>query len=445
MPNGSERPKFSQIYIYDAEHELENRHAVASHVSITTLNLLMHRVNPFVEVYKSMSQIANEQRGVPNDEANQEGIASLENIKLVFRAEGVPDRRRYNRPTQESEIGVIIVGGGSDDEAPLSGRDIVVHFQDSSTDRVSAMNQFYDPLHYVLLFPFGEEGWSIETKDVSGENKVTTLEYYKFRLMCRSSDGHLLHLFGNLFHQYIVDMYAKLEETRLSYIRFNQSSLRCWLYQGLCDAVSVDDGVDRNNSVDLSRTGKKIILPSSFIGGPRHMAQLYQDALSIVRRFGKPDFFITFTCNPKWPEITRELLHGQQASDRPDLCTRVFKLKLRELMDDLIKRDILGKVTAHIYTIEFQKRGLPHAHILLILSPEDKPQTVDEYDKIISAEIPDRAAFPLAYETVIKNMVHGPCGDLNPNAVCMDRELNRCTKKYPKEFSEETMVNESGG
>ena len=67
------------------------------------------------------------------------------------------------------------------------------------------------------------------------------------------------------------------------------------------------------------------------------MAQLYQDALSIVRRFGKPDYFITFTCNPKWPEIQRELVRHQKASDRPDLCIPVFNLKLRELLDDLTK------------------------------------------------------------------------------------------------------------
>lgn len=255
VPAGNENPKFSQIYIYDAEHELENRHSIASHVSISTLNVLqqlMHRLNPFVDVYKNMSQIANEQRNVSNSETNNEGIASMENIKLIFRAEGLPDRRRYNRPTQESEIGVIIIGGGSSDDDAVSGRDIVVQFQDNSTDRVSAMNQFYDPLHFVLLFPFGEEGWSIETFDSSGENGVTVMEYYKFRLMCRPSSNHLLHLYGNLFHQYIVDMYAKLEENRLSYIRHNQSSLRCELYQGLRDAVSVDDGVDRNDQVDLS-------------------------------------------------------------------------------------------------------------------------------------------------------------------------------------------------
>ena len=49
------------------------------------------------------------------------------------------------------------------------------------------------------------------------------------------------------------------------------------------------------------------------------MYQLYQNAMAIVSHFGKPDLFVTFTCNPKWLEVTRELLPNQNAADRPDL------------------------------------------------------------------------------------------------------------------------------
>src|SRR5919206_3287641 len=94
--------------------------------------------------------------------------------------------------------------------------------------------------------------------------------------------------------------------------------------------------------------------------------------MSIVSHFGKPDLFITFTCNPKWPEITRELLPNQNAADRPDLTARVFHIKLQELLKDLNINHWFGKVIAYVYVVEFQKRGLPHAHILLILAPEDK-------------------------------------------------------------------------
>lgn len=87
-----------------------------------------------------------------------------------------------------------------------------------------------------------------------------------------------------------------------------------------------------NNEGGNNKIGRRIILPSSFSGGPRQMYQLYQDAMAIVGHFGKPDLFVTFTCNPKWPEVTRELFSYQSAADRPDLTTRVFHIKLRELL-----------------------------------------------------------------------------------------------------------------
>lgn len=119
---------------------------------------------------------------------------------------------------------------------------------------------------------------------------------------------------------------------------------------------------------------KKLILPSSFTSSPRHMHQLYQDAMSVVRAFGKPDLFKTMTCNPNLPEKQNELLKSQSANDRPDIIVRVFRIKLKLLLEDLLKNHVLGKTIAHVYVIEFQKRVLPHAHILLILDQKDKIQ-----------------------------------------------------------------------
>ena len=79
------------------------------------------------------------------------------------------------------------------------------------------------------------------------------------------------------------------------------------------------------------------------------MNKLYQDAMGIVRSLGKPDLFITMTCNPKWPEITRELLPGKSAADRPDLIMRVFNLRLKELLRDLTKKLIFGKVLGKVF------------------------------------------------------------------------------------------------
>ena len=67
------------------------------------------------------------------------------------------------------------------------------------------------------------------------------------------------------------------------------------------------------------------------------MSGLYQDAMAAVRKYGKPDLFITITCNPKWPEITAELKPHQKAEDRPDIVVRVFRIKLNSLINELKK------------------------------------------------------------------------------------------------------------
>jgi hypothetical protein len=121
-----------------------------------------------------------------------------------------------------------------------------------------------------------------------------------------------------------------------------------------------------------------------------------QDAMAIVRVLGTPDLFITVTCNPLWPEITSCLYHGQQASDRPELITRVFKMRLDFLLHLIKHVGVFTKNSRHpmrpvgnVHVIEFQKRGLPHAHLLIILANEDKLRTTRDYDDVVSAEIPE--------------------------------------------------------
>ena len=141
------------------------------------------------------------------------------------------------------------------------------------------------------------------------------------------------------------------------------------------------------------------------------MHQAYQDVMRIVAKLGKPDLFITFTCNPQWPEIRDELLQGQRPADRPDLCGRVFQMKVRAggatalcpgsaltplhrclqldaLCHLLFREHVLGKPVGHCHVIEFQKRGLPHAHILMILDTADRPRSPADIDRIASAELP---------------------------------------------------------
>lgn len=166
------------------------------------------------------------------------------------------------------------------------------------------------------------------------------------------------------------------------------------------------------------------------------MIQRYNDAMAIVLETGFPDFFVTFTCNPEWPEIVECIESYQETCYRPDIESRVFKLKLDELINDITEKQLFGVPIAFVYVIEFQKRGHPHAHILLTLRTEDKPKTAEIIDQFISAQIPDPNTDPVLYELVKKNMIHGPCIS---TSACMQKK-NKCSKGYPKEFCQETRL-----
>jgi Helitron helicase-like domain at N-terminus len=203
------------------------------------------------------------------------------------------------------------------------------------------------------------------------------------------------------------------------------------VYQGLQDAVAADA------DVDLNELGKRFILPSSFAGSTCNMQQHSQDALAINRYFGGGDLFITMTANPAWPEITSALLPNQKAPDRPDLVVRAFQAKLQSLLKD-ITRGVLGEVDAHLYTIEFQKRNLPHAHIIVFLKPNAKLCTPEDIDSLMSSEFPTDNEELL--QLIKKFMVHTPCGNQNPSAPCMIN--GNCSKSFPKPFRAETTVTE---
>ena len=161
----------------------------------------------------------------------------------------------------------------------------------------------------------------------------------------------------------------------------------------------------------------------------------YQDAMAAVRVHGKPDLFITFTCNPKHPDILDNLLPGQHPEDGPDIVARVFNGELDNLIHELKVDCIFGKPVALVYSIEFQQRGLPHAHILLTLDSRSKMNSSDNIDKAVRAELPQHQASALRH-TVLTCLVHNPCGPMHRNAQCM--RDGRCTKHFPKPYCDST-------
>jgi len=205
---------------------------------------------------------------------------------------------------------------------------------------INPNHALYLPLHYVLLFPYGEPGWhwgrQLQNQDGNRQNtRMSQRSFYRFRLHTRSDEPRTLFQAEKLFQQFVVDASAVCDQNKLSWLRSHQKNIRSDLYKGLVDIMHVGD-------VNLDEVGKRIVLPSSYVGGDRFMQQLYQDSMAIVRHFGKPSLFITFTANPKWIEIQQELLPNQTAADRPDLVARVFNLKLKDLLNQIRHKEVFG-------------------------------------------------------------------------------------------------------
>ena len=129
-------------------------------------------------------------------------------------------------------------------------------------------------------------------------------DYYCYKFQMRPGIFNLTLFGGRLFQQFAIDTYIKIESSRLDYMRNNQDTLRSDLYQGLVDSMHSGEGSTEN-------IGRRTVLSSSFIGGPRDMRRRYMDAMALVRKYGKPDIFLTMTCNPNWDEIKSELYPGQ--------------------------------------------------------------------------------------------------------------------------------------
>ena len=134
--------------------------------------------------------------------------------------------------------------------------------------------------------------------------------------------------------------------------------------------------------------------------------------------------------------MQNELLASQRSDDILDLCDRILRMKLELLLKHLKGDESFGKLTLFVSVIEFQKRGLVHAHIISFLDDATKfsLQVPTVIGNLILVEIPP-ATSPHLRELVLNHTIHAPCSD-NTDSRCM-RE-GRCSKNFPKPFRPDT-------
>ncbi|XP_044014008.1 uncharacterized protein LOC122856401 [Aphidius gifuensis] len=423
-PANNDIPRNGQLFIVDSNEAVDYRlstHRSLNREVLEAIDNIMRQHNVFAQSFQMMKDEL--------DTMTIENNGIEPELELRFSLKKGLDRRRYNFQ-RVNEVAAVF-STTADGELPES----YVTIRNKHTKElqyVSSMNENVEAWTYSLYYPYGTKGWHDGIRMENSVRRVTRNAYIKNQMAIREDHNNYIIMGRRLFQQWTVDNYVKMERDRMTVLRNNQKQMRADSYQGLLDHLQ-----NRANDTN-SQIGKVIILPSSYQGSPRNMLQTYQDAMAIVRKFGKPDLFITMTSNHKWKEITENLLDGQTASDRPDLVARVFENKKKELLNLIKDKKIFGEVQAYVYVIEYQKRGLPHVHLLLTLRQNSKITTPAIVDKFISAEIPDPNKYPRLYEIVKKNMVHGPCGDW-----CLN-EKEKCSKHYPKENTNETILDENG-
>ncbi|XP_076943656.1 uncharacterized protein LOC143613971 [Bidens hawaiensis] len=419
LPLDGNKPQFAQLYIYDTENEVSNRQRVFGQLSGDDKKFDDYIINYPKEMLDSQ-------------------IHWFRPIGCIVGTRQY-DARTYNLPTA-SEVAALIVGDIGD---ALDNRDIIVNSSSGGLRRISELHPSYTPLQFPLLFPFGEDGYKIDIphrnvdpSSTAARKKCTMREFFAYRLQDRPNQFSLPLNGRRLFQQLLVDKYTMVESQRLHFIRSKQSELRCDTYESLRNLKT-------SGTSDVFTSGQRVILPSSFTGGSRYMMQNYLDAMCLCRWYGYPDFFLTITCNPGWPEVKRFLKDTSlNSKDKPDILCRIFKMKLDSMIKLLKGKSLFGKVKAAVYTTEFQKHDLPHAHICLFIHPDNKIHNPSDIDKFVSSEIPDKLTEPDLYQLVSDHMLHGPCGEANPSCSCMiDRE---CSKNFPKRFQSETSIDSKG-
>ncbi|KAJ8911351.1 hypothetical protein NQ315_011644 [Exocentrus adspersus] len=312
-------------------------------------------------------------------------------------------RRQFDLPESRSEIAAVFYGTDPPFNVDLKlyprAVGAAADEQQAGTpmDRRHELKNLHpmsDPLVYPLLFPYGDDGWSIGLRHA--DRRITMREFYRYTIQCRDTFS-ALHNGGKLFQQYLVDAWVRVETDYLWYIRQHHQNYR----------YAASEAVRRVIAAHPDNANR---------GGPRQMQRLYLDAMAVVARHGKPDLFLTLTCNPQWPEIRDNLEYQQKPENRPDFICRVFKIKLTEFLDDLIHKQLYGIVRNYHYVIEFQKRGLLHAHIVITFIADDRIRSTEQVDGIVSAVIRDQRTQPELYELVARFQIHRPCGSLDPPA-----------------------------
>lgn len=412
------------LYIHDSSEREREALKLNLDLQITqSITHYLHNVNPFIECFKRLS------------------LETSDQAFIQF--------QRTTRATHGNILGDLPVGKevaailSTERESYVPRCIAVWKIGESRPHTVDIMHPLYESFQYPLLYPEGNAGWYPNKLDNNG-SKITQNKYVRCLLLSEPRFSRL----SRLSEEWLVDMYCRIVEERLRYYDSMQkhssdSALRSAPLEEVVMNIEARNQIRHDETIQGEGiVPGRVYLPSSFTGGPRYMKTKYCDAIALVNRLGNPSFFLTFTCNPKWPEIQQSTT-GNYSNHL--VCARAFNLRLAELLKDIRSGLWFGKCVYMLHVIEFQKRGLPHAHICFRVEGGGPASNID-IDKFVRADIPNELeAGGRLRKTVLNHMIHGPCGPPNRvNLPCWDLEKRKCTKYFPKRETATTFSDEKG-
>lgn len=244
----------------------------------------------------------------------------------------------------------------------------------------------YESCTYPLLDPHGMGGWFQRFTNGSRErytdakgSELTLRKYMRFKL----AQSRLLPLVPRLAQEWILDMVCRSEYQQQTFLESLMRKNNTVWTRRVASAQQIQ------RAVNPAEVGRRCDIPSSVRGSPSYRKLKVDMGMAQIYRFGPPTLFITITANPYWREIQENLLPGQQWYHDMFLVNLVFSLKLREFISDIESGKYFNntKPVYVQYVIEFQKRGLPHAHILVRLEGV-QPSTATEVDMLSTVSLP---------------------------------------------------------
>jgi hypothetical protein len=168
----------------------------------------------YAQFYKHAYVIVQEHGGIPD-------------ISIKLCVDATKDRQCYNLPASDEIAAVILVPG--DNTQVHDSHNIVIQSCNKHPIHISKVHPSYHPLYYVLLFLYGEDGWSwdfcLTKPDIPNPCKLLQRAFYAFQLHNCNIRKYSALLGGQLFQEFVVDTYASVDQEKLQWIEFNQHVL----------------------------------------------------------------------------------------------------------------------------------------------------------------------------------------------------------------------------